>query len=135
MLRVMTKNAPIVTAWEDAPAGQVLMPGRCDARDADGLACARFDHYPKPHQNTGLRAWLEATTDRAVIRCYDGERADELEAMEAPLFARLGFALVARQDVVRTGGLHVGWTLVVGPLLAPVATIRIRVVCFAREDV
>jgi len=123
----------MTTAWAEAPAGQVLTPGRCDARDADGQACASFDHYPKPHQSTGLRAWLERTEEQAVIRCYDEERADELESMEAPLFARLGFALVARQDVVRAGGLHVGWTLVVGPLLAPSATVRLRVLCFARQ--
>lgn len=123
----------MITEWVEAPAGQVLMPGRCDARDADGQGCAGFDHYPKPHQSTGLRAWLEKSEEQAVIRCYDGDRADELEAMEAPLFARLGFTLIARQDVVRAGGLHVGWTLVVGPLLAPSATIRLRVVCFARR--
>jgi hypothetical protein len=131
----MTSNVPMATAWLDAPPGQVLMPGRCEARDSDGQACASFDHYPKPHQSTGLRAWLERTESQAVIRCYDGDRADELEAMESPLFGRLGFTPVARQDVVRTGGLHVGWTLVVGPLLAPSATVRLRVVCFARQSV
>jgi len=126
----MRDSAPIITEWLEAPEGQLLMPGRCGARDADGQACASFDHYPKPHQRTGLRAWVESTKERVVIRCYDAERADELEAMEAPLFASLGFAPIARQDVVRTGGVHVGWTLVVGPLLAPSVTIRLRVVCF-----
>ena len=65
------------------------------------------------------------------------EYADEVEAMETPLFARFGFAPIAHQEYLRTetGGLHVGWTLLVGPLLAPakLVTIRLRIVCFSME--
>ncbi len=127
-------DEPITVGWADAPDGQVLMPGRCGARDADGEACASFDHYPKPHQRTGLRTWLESTMETVIIRCYEADRAGELEAMEAPLFEAFGFRPVARQDVARTAGLHVGWTLVVGPLLAPSATVHLRVVCYARQS-
>lgn len=134
ILKGMWHSEPTTEAWVDAPVGQVLMPGRCGARDADGEACASFDHYPRPHQRTGLRAWLAGTDQDVIIRCYDTNRADDLEALEAPVFASLGFAPVARQDVARTGGLHVGWTLVVGPWLAPAAKVRLRVVCYARQS-
>jgi hypothetical protein len=126
-----------MTAWEPAPAGEVLMPGWCSARDEDGQGCAHgVVHLLSPHQSTGLRAWLEAGTAPALIRGYDADRADELEAMEAPLFARFGFGPIARQDLARTeiGGLHQGWVFVLGAL-APTekVTFHVRLVCFARS--
>jgi len=62
---------------------------------------------------------LEPGHDRALICAYDAATADRLEAMEAPLFARFEFLPIARQDLIRTrtGGLNVGWTLIVGPFL------------------
>ncbi len=63
--------------------------------------------------------------------------ADRLEAMEAPLFAQFDFVPIARQDLIRTatGGLNFGWSLIVGPLLAPTEKVEIhlRLVCFARS--
>jgi hypothetical protein len=128
----------ITTAWVPAPEGQVLMAGECRARDADGQGCTLGPiHLLRPHQSTGLRAWLERGTDRALIRCYDATRADSLEAMESELFAEFDFLPITRQDFLRTeeGGLNTGWTLLVGPFLAPTekVTIHLRLVCFARS--
>jgi hypothetical protein len=127
----------MTTEWDPAPAGEVLMPGRCGARDADGQGCAHgVVHLLSAHQGTGLRTWLDARGDDALIRAYDAGRAEELEAMEAPLFAQFGFSPIVRQDLTRTasGGLHQGWALFVGPLLAPVEkiTFHLRLACFAR---
>jgi hypothetical protein len=123
--------------WVAGPEGRVLMPGGCGARDADGQGCARGGtHLLRPHQGTGLRAWLENGRDRALIRCYDAARADALEAMETPLFAQYQLVPIARQDLVRTeaGGLDVTWSIWISPWIAPTekVTIRLRLVCFAR---
>lgn len=127
----------ISTGWIPAPEGQVLVPGECRARDADGQGCPHgVLHLLRAHQSTGLRAWLEGSQDRALIRCYDAARADELEAMEAPLFARFQFKPIARQDLVRTedGGINATWAIFVSPWIAPTekVTIHLRMVCFAR---
>jgi hypothetical protein len=126
-----------MTDWEPAPTGQVLLPGACLARDDDGQGCARGVLHPlSPHQATGLRAWLDAGTARALMRAYEESRADELEAMETPLFARYEFTPIARQDLVRTetAGLNATWSILVSPGFAPSeeVTIRLRIVCFAR---
>jgi hypothetical protein len=122
--------------WTSAPEGQVLTAGECRARDADAQGCAHGFVHLSAHQSTGLRAWLESGQDRALIRAYDEGTADRLEAMEAPLFAQFEFVPIARQDLIRTetGGLNVGWSLIVGPLLAPTeeVAIHLRLVCFAR---
>jgi hypothetical protein len=112
------------------------MAGWCGARDADGQGCARGTvHLLHAHQSTGLRAWLETGAERALIRAYEAARADQLEAMEAPLFAQFGFRAIVRQDLVRTeiGGLNPDWVLLVGAL-APTEKVRIhlRLVCFGR---
>lgn len=121
--------------WNPAPQGQVLMAGECRARDADGQGCARGFIHPGPHQSTGLRAWLESGAGHALIRAYDAATADRLEEMETPLFAQFGFVPIAQQDLISTeaGGLNAGWTLVVGPFLAPTekVTIHLRLVCFS----
>ena len=56
--------------------------------------------------------------------------------VETPLFAAFDFVPIARQDLIRTetGGLNVGWSLIVGPLLAPTeeVAIHLRLVCYAR---
>ena len=123
------------TGWIAAPAGKVLLPGGCPARDADRQGCARSLVHVSLHQSTGLRSWLETANEDALIRCYDVSSADKIEAMETPLFATFGFAPIARQTIVRTrkAGLNTLGVLVVG-LLAPSekVTIRVRVVCFAR---
>jgi len=121
--------------WAPAPEGQVLMAGECRARDADAQACTRGFVHLGAHQSTGLRAWLESGRERALIRAYDAAIADRLEAMEAPLFAQFDFAPIARQDLIRTetGGVSAGWSLIVGPLLAPTekVAIHLRLVCFS----
>jgi hypothetical protein len=122
--------------WTPAPDGQVLMPGECRARDADAQGCAHGFVHLGAHQNTGLRAWLESGRASAVIRAYDAATADRVEAMEMPLFARFDFVPIARHDLIRTkaGGLNAGWSLIVGPLLAPTekVTIHLRLVCYSR---
>jgi hypothetical protein len=122
--------------WAPAPEGQVLMAGSCLARDSDGQGCAHGFVHLSAHQSTGLRDWLGSGQGSALIRAYDSAKADRLEAMESPLFAQFGFAPIVRQALVRTeaGGLSFGWTLIVGPLLAPTEKIAIhlRLVCFAR---
>jgi hypothetical protein len=122
--------------WVPAPDGQVLMPGACLARDADGQGCAHGLVHLVPHQSTGLRAWLEAGAERALIRSYDAATADRVEAMEAPLFAEYEFVPLVRQDLARmeTGGLNSFWAIWVSPLVAPSekVTIHLRLVCFAR---
>ena len=124
------------TTWDPAPMGQVLTPGACRARDEDIQGCALGVLHPRhPHQSTGLRAWLEAPSERALIRCYEAERADALEAMESPLFARFGFSRLVRQDFTHTeaAGLNPTWTLLVGALApSEKVTIHLRMVCFAR---
>lgn len=127
----------VVSGWDPAPEGQVLVAGWCRARDDDGQGCTHGPvHLLSAHQSTGLRSWLETSSERGLIRAYEANRADELEAMEAPLFARFGFQPIAHQDFTRTqpGGLHAGWALFVGPLLAPTekVTFHLRLVCFAR---
>ena len=76
--------------------------------------------------------------ERALIRAYDAATANRLEAMETPLFAQYEFVPIARQDLVRTesGGLNAGWSLIVGPLLAPAekVTIHLRLVCFSGPE-
>ena len=123
--------------WTTAPEGEVLVAGDCRARDGDGQGCARGYIHLGAHQSTGLRAWLEAGRDQALIRAYDATSADRLEAMEAPLFAEFEFVPIARQDLIRTetGGLNVGWSLIIGPLLAPneEVAIHLRLVCYARR--
>lgn len=123
------------TAWTPAPDGQVLPPGHCRARDADGQACAGGLVHLGQHQSTGLRAWLEAG-GQALIRAYDAADADRSEAIEAPLFKEFNLVPIARQDLVRSvsGGVSFGWSMLVGPLLAPAekAELHLRVVCFAR---
>jgi hypothetical protein len=128
--------ATLVDGWRPAPDGQVLMPGWCGGRDADGQGCALgVVHLLSPHQSTGLRAWLETTAERAIIRPYDAERADALESMEGLLFAAFGFHRLVRQDLIRreAGGLNPDWVLVVGAF-APTEKVEIhlRLVCFAR---
>ena len=122
--------------WTPAPDGQVLTPGECRARDSHGQGCAHGFVHLGEHQSTGLRAWLESGRERALIRAYDAATADRLEAMETPLFARFDFVPIARQDLVRTkaGGVNFGWSLILGPLLAPTEEleIHVRLVCFAR---
>ena len=123
-------------AWEPAPEGHVLVPGECRARDADGQGCTGGVLHPlSAHQHTGLRTWLESTEERAIIRVYDIARADELEAMEAPLLEQFQYVPVARQDLVRTmdGGLNSGWVMLVG-WFAPTqkVTFHVRAVCYAR---
>jgi hypothetical protein len=67
--------------WVLAPESQVLVAGECSARDEDGQGCTRAAFHPlSPHESTGLRAWLQAADEPAIIRCYDAARADELEA-------------------------------------------------------
>ena len=115
----------------------MLTAGECRARDADDQGCAHgFVHFGE-HQSTGLRAWLESGRDRALIRAYDAAKADRLEAMETPLFAQFDFVPIARQDLIRTevGGVNFGWSLILGPLLAPTeeVEIQLRLVCFARS--
>jgi hypothetical protein len=129
--------ASTVFDWEPAPQGRLLSPGRCRARDADGQGCARgVVHLLHSHQSLGLRSWLQKTDERAVIRCYEADLADEHEAMEVPLFAAFAFTPIAREDIVRiqAGGLDRDWSLVVGNL-APQekVTFAIRAVCFARS--
>jgi hypothetical protein len=129
--------AATVFDWEPAPHGRLLSPGRCRARDSDGQGCARgVAHLLHSHQSLGLRSWLEAADERAIIRCYEADLADEHEAMEARLFSHFDFHPVARQEIVRThkGGLDLDWALIVGNL-APQeeVTFAIRAVCFARD--
>lgn len=125
-----------ILPWVPAPAGQVLLPGACLARDADGQGCAHGLVHIVPHQSTGLRAWLEAGAERALVRAYDVATADGLEAMEAPLFAQFEFVPLVRQDLVReeTAGLDSFWAIWVSPLVAPSekVTTHLRLVCFAR---
>ena len=114
------------------------MPGMCRGRDADGQGCAHgVIHLLSLHQSTGLRAWLETTDERALIRPYEADRAAELEAMEAPLFAAFGYKPIARQDLARTeeGGLNETWSISVSPWIAPreKVTIHLRLVCYARR--
>ena len=127
----------ILGQWATAPQGQVLLPGGCRARDEDGQGCAHgLVHLRRPHQRTGLRRWLEGTEERALIRPYPADRADELEAMEAPLFARFEFVPIVRQDLVGSveAGLDSFWAINFSPLLAPTerVTIHLRLVCFGR---
>jgi hypothetical protein len=122
--------------WAPAPEGQVLMPGTCLTRDGDGQACVHGLIHFGPHQSTGLRAWLEAGRERALIRPYEVATADRLQAMETPLFAEFGFTPIVQQDLVHTeaGGLSFGWTVLVGPFFAPTekVTRHLRLVCFTR---
>jgi hypothetical protein len=124
-----------VSDWTSAPAGQVLTVGECRARDADGQGCAHGFVHLGPHQTTGLRAWLESTEDRALIRAYDAVNADRIEAMETPLFAQFQFVPIAKQELVRTkaGGLNPDWALLVGAF-APTEKVEfhLRLVCFGR---
>jgi hypothetical protein len=69
--------------WVPAPDGQVLVPGACLARDADGQGCAYGLVRLVPHQSTGLRAWLESGGSRrssAPTRRLRGGRAARLSA-------------------------------------------------------
>ncbi len=129
--------------WEDAPDGQLLAPGDCGELDADGQGCARgLVHLLSSHQHTGLRGWLESSPGRAVIRIYDEDKADEFEAMEAPLFHRFGFTPIAQQTASQTkvGGLQrTSVTLHDDDGLAALSpnqrvTFRVRAVCFARSE-
>jgi hypothetical protein len=125
------------TGWAPAPEGRVLMPGMCLSRDDDGQGCVHGLIHIGAHQSTGLRAWLEAGRERALIRPYEIATADRVQAMETPLFAEFGFTPIVQQDLVHTeaGGLSFGWAMVVGPLLAPTdkITTHLRLVCFARS--
>jgi hypothetical protein len=128
----------IATDWDPAPDDQVLFPGQCPARDADGQGCTHGRVHRGRHQSTGLRRWLEQGSGEAFIRAYDAAQADRLEAMEAPLFARFGFVPFARQELVRqeVGGIDWDWARFRGVLLAPNKKFRIslRLVCFARRS-
>jgi hypothetical protein len=123
--------------WTSAPDGEVLMPGECRARDADAQGCAHGFFHLGAHQSTGLRAWLESGRGDALIRAYDAATADRVEEMELPLFAQFEFTPIARQDLIRreAGGLNFGWSLIVGPLLAPTEKVEIhlRLVCYSRR--
>ena len=68
-----------------------------------------------------LMNWLETTTDVATIRIYRLADADDLEAIEAPLFARFQFVPIARRDHVESR---------IGYLLNP---FQVRAVCYARS--
>lgn len=58
----------LMNSWTSAPGDQVLLPGECRARDADGQGCAHgLIHLRHPHQSTGLRAWLERRRARDGI--------------------------------------------------------------------
>jgi hypothetical protein len=113
------------------------MPGMCLARDEDGQACVHGLIHLGPHQDTGLRAWLETGNESGLIRAYDLDRADRLEAMETPLFAQFGFTPIVHQDLVHSesGGLSCGWAVLVRPLFAPLEKVatHLRLVCFARS--
>lgn len=118
------------------------MAGTCVARDADGQRCAKRQLHLGAHQHTGLRRWLDAAAvhgrmGTAIIRAYDGARANELEAMETPLFASYGFTPIAREGVIqtKTGGLNTGAVFFLG-IFAPSEKVsfRFRVVCFAQLD-
>jgi hypothetical protein len=129
--------------WDDAPDGQLLAPGDCGELDTDGQGCARGLVHPlSPHQHTGLRAWLETSPGRAVIRIYDQETAEAFEAMEAPLFERFGYQPIARQAASQTkvGGLRRTSVMLhdddglaaLGP--SQRVTFRVLAVCYARAD-
>jgi hypothetical protein len=82
---------------------------------------------------TGLRQWAETTSDSAVIRFYDADRADELEAIEAPLLARNGFRAIAREEHELTRrGVTGPWVLFAGLLPRATVTISVRAVCYAK---
>jgi hypothetical protein len=67
-----------------------------------------------------LLTWLETTKATATIRIYKLGGADEIEGIEAPLFARFGFRPIARQDYAERR---------IGYLLNP---FQVRAVCYAR---
>ena len=120
--------------WEGAPSGSVLDVGGCGSLDADGQGCARGLLHPgKPHRHTGLRLWLETTADDTIIRLYPGDRADELEAMEAPLFAAHGFVPVTQRGFERTTHGATGVWLLFGAFLRAKTVFTLRAVCFARR--
>lgn len=115
--------------WDEAPDGTVLDIGGCGVVDGDGQGCARALFHPLlSHQHTGLRRWLEATQDEAVIRIYDGSRGDELEEMESPVFEALGFSALARRDVA-----HTTYGAIAGLIPRAMSVVRLRVVCYARR--
>jgi hypothetical protein len=127
--------------WEDPPDGQLLLPGACGELDADGQGCARgLVHLTSPHQHTGLRSWLESGAERAIIRLYDLDLADELEGMEGPLFDRFGYAPIARGSFhqAKDGGLDRLTVLMHrNTPMAPIGpsqrvTFSVRAVCYAR---
>ncbi len=72
----------------------VLWP--CTWTDDDGQVCVLQARHPGEHQDSGLRAWLEATTDDSVVRTYTGPNANDVFQMEARLFARFGFYPVSQ---------------------------------------
>lgn len=72
----------------------VLWP--CTWTDDNGQVCVLQARHPGEHQDTGLRAWLEATTDDSVVRTYTGPSANDVFQMEARLFARFGFYPVSQ---------------------------------------
>jgi hypothetical protein len=120
--------------WEEAPSSSVLDVGGCGSLDADRQGCARGLFHPgKPHQHTGLRVWLETTTDDMIIRLYPGDRADELEAMEAPLFAAHGFASATRRGFERTTYGATGVWRLFGDFLRSKNVFTLRIVCFAKR--
>jgi hypothetical protein len=120
--------------WESAPSGSVLDIGGCGSLDADHQGCARGLFHPgQMHQHTGLRIWLETTADDTIIRLYPGDRADELEAMEAPLFAAHGFVPVTRRGFERTTYGATGVWRLFGAFLRAKNVFRLRAVSFAKR--
>lgn len=124
-----------MTAWT-RPADSPEVPAErwCPYLDQDGQRCVLDPWHAGDHQDSGLRAWLEATGERAFIRTYRGASAQLLADQERPLIASFGYALVAGEVADEPGAHSAAAVLVLGSLAAlakPSAQRRITV-CYAR---
>ena len=90
--------------------------GLCSMADSDGQFCSLKAGHKGPHAESGLRAWLETTTDDSIIRTYAGASANESFQMEARLLARFGFNPVSQSGTSMTTGPGMGSILALGIL-------------------
>lgn len=90
--------------------------GLCPMFDGDGQCCILAAGHKGSHQTSGLRAWLEQTTDDSVMRTYTNPGANDMFQMEAGLLAKFGFYPVSQSGASMTAGPGVGAILALGIL-------------------
>lgn len=88
----------------------------CRWTDDDGQPCVLQSGHPDGHKDSGLRAWLEATTDDVVVRTYTGASANEVFQTEARLFGRYGFFPVSQSGTATVSGPSTARILTLGIL-------------------